>query len=317
MNTESLYRTITANKLFFSGLAILGICLSHLIGADKGTPYWAVFYPGFVGVDIFLFLSGYGLCRSFENNTLRTFYVRRIKRIYPLLVIFTIFLYALIYFGKHTSFAAFDVFCNLTTLHFWRIGGHLAEWYLSFILYLYLLFPLLYNFIRKWGFFAIVTTFLALFIFLYSYHTGWLLQCAASRIPIFLFGIYCYQQNSSKAYFKGTCLFVLMLLPMTLLFVQHIVQKFELVYLSAPVVMLLLAYVFQPTIKSAGKTYSVISILGKYSLEIYLSNMLILNVLKLIDLPCPVVLTYIAMHLIFVPVMVYLNNITQKLLNSL
>lgn len=78
--------------------------------------------PGVVGVDIFLFYSGYGLCCSLENNTLKTFYMRRLKRIYPMLMLFTLLSYLITSFLHHSHFTVYDVFCNLTTLNFWGLG---------------------------------------------------------------------------------------------------------------------------------------------------------------------------------------------------
>lgn len=276
MKTEPLYNHIVNNKLFFSGLAIIGILLSYLIGVDENNPAWRIFYPGFVGVDIFLFYSGYGLYRSLEKNSLKEFYIRRLKRIYPLFVVFTILLYAMIYWCKQEEFSAFDVFCNLTPLSFWDVGGICAEWYLSFIIYLYILFPLLYQLVRKWRIRALVLIFCILTVFLFFHREGWRYQCAASRIPIFLFGIYCYLDNNNvKTFLKGTAIFMLMFLVMSVQFMMLVVQKFELGYMAAPFIMLLLSAVFLSAINRQNKVFQLFSFFGKYSLEIYLSNILI------------------------------------------
>ena len=70
--------TILSNKVLFSGIAIFIILLYHqpMSGAIKGI----YFYPGFSGVDIFLFFSGYGLCYSMNKNSLGEFYKRRFFR---------------------------------------------------------------------------------------------------------------------------------------------------------------------------------------------------------------------------------------------
>ncbi len=309
MSTHFLYKTIVDNKLFFSGLAIVGVILSHLIGVDEDTSYWKVFYPGFVGVDIFLFFSGYGLCRSLENNNLKQFYIRRFKRVYPLLVVFTLLFYALQYWGLHHSFSTFDVLCNLTTLSFWNVGGILSEWYMSFILYLYLLFPLLYRLVSKCRIYVLLPFFGALFVFLFFYRDGWLYQCATSRIPIFLFGIACYQQNEVKTYYRGMLLFMVMLVFMTLFFILNIVQKFELVYMAAPAILFFLSLLFVPIIKRQGALFSLFSLFGKYSLEIYLSNMLILVAMPSLQFGLPVALIYFFAHVVLVPILIVVNRL--------
>ena len=313
MNIVSdIYRSITSNKLFFSGVAIVGILLSHLIGVDQEHPVWAIFYPGFVGVDIFLFYSGYGLCRSLENNTLKTFYMRRFKRIYPMLVLFTLLSYLITSFLHHSHFTVYDVFCNLTTLNFWGLGGFKFEWYLSFIIYLYLLFPLLYRIVRKWFFTSVVISFCLLFAFLYFHREGWFYQCAFSRIPIFLLGILCYQRNTPETYRQGLLVFLPVLLVMGAFFGLGFVEKFELVYMSAPFILFLLAFIFSSAIRKQNRVYSIFSFLGKYSLEIYLSNMLILSMIPHIQLPIPIVLSYAGLHVLFVPGIVSVNRFIQK-----
>ena len=69
-------QSLFENRTETMGIAMLMVLLYHL----KGT--W--FYPGFLGVDIFLFLSAYGLSRSYKTNTLGIFYKRRLNRVVPL-----------------------------------------------------------------------------------------------------------------------------------------------------------------------------------------------------------------------------------------
>jgi len=315
MNIASdVYRSITSNKLFFSGVAIVGILLSHLIGVDQEHLFWMIFYPGFVGVDIFLFYSGYGLCRSLENNTLEMFYMRRLKRIYPMLVLFTLLSYLITSFLHHNHFTVYDVFCNLTTLNFWGLGGFKFEWYLSFIIYLYLLFPLLYHFVRRCGFISVIISFFLLYTFLYFHREGWFYQCAFSRIPVFLLGILCYQRNTPETYRQGLLIFLPALLLMGVFFGLGLVEKFELVYMSAPFILFMLAFSFSSVIRKQNRIYSIFSFFGKYSLEIYLSNLLILSTIPHIQLPIPIVLTYAGLHVLFVSGMVSANRFIQKML---
>lgn len=316
MKSESVYQQMLMNKFFFSGLAILGICLSHLIGVDRETPYWQIFYPGFVGVDIFLFYSGYGLCRSWEQNRPRVFYIRRMKRVYPLLIVFTLLLYGIAHFLKGETVTFFDILCNLTTLNFWNVGGILAEWYISFILYLYILFPLFYRLVMRYGVGVIGGAFVLLFVFLFFHREGWLYQCAFSRIPIFLLGILCYQRKGMATYRKGTWMFLLALLLMTVLFFLHIVQKFELVYMSAPIILFLLAWITRKGVEVKGRFYYLFETFGRYSLEIYLANMLVLYMMPILTLPCPTVLTYLLGHVVLVPILIGANRMAGLLLEK-
>ncbi len=307
------YRNIVSNKLFFSGVAIIGILLSHLIGVDKEHSIWTIFYPGFVGVDIFLFFSGYGLCRSLESNPLKIFYQHRIKRIYPIMVLFTLISYLIACYLQHHDFTVYDIVCNLTTLNFWDIGGFRFEWYLSFILYLYLLFPLLYRIVQRWGSISIICSFLLLFCFLFFYQDGWFYQCAFSRIPIFLFGILCYQHNTPDTYKKGMYVFVPALIVMSAFFMMGFVQKFELAYMSAPFLLWALAWICCRSIRRRDAVYRVFCFLGQYSLEIYIANMLILQIIPYIHISYPIAVTYFTAHLFIAPMLAGINYLFKTL----
>lgn len=79
---------LTLNRNFLLGVAILLVLVYHFFN-------WTInpfgrFNIGHVGVDIFLFLSGWGLSYSYTKNNLKTFYVRRIKKIVPLYLLTSI-----------------------------------------------------------------------------------------------------------------------------------------------------------------------------------------------------------------------------------
>lgn len=96
------------------------------------------------GVEIFLFLSGMGLFYSLSRNPrLSCFYRKRIKRILPAYLVFGgIGWLILDIMLKKTGWVQF--FLDFTTISFWTQGRRLV-WYISLILILYLLFPLLYR----------------------------------------------------------------------------------------------------------------------------------------------------------------------------
>lgn len=315
---NKLYQYIVENKLFFSGIAILGVILSHLLSADKENMLWYIFYPGFSGVDIFLLYSGYGLCRSYSNNTVANFYRHRFWRVYPMLVVFTIFLYGLTYLFHGLSFTTWDFISNITTLSFWGLGGIPAEWYLSFLIYLYLLFPLLYKVVKKFGIHILIVEFIGLFFFLFFYQHGWYFQCAASRIPIFTLGILLAQKNSVNTYKQGLILYAITFIIMLVLFAIRRVQKFELVYMLAPYIFTALAFIFQHTKEKCKWLYNTFCFLGKYSLEIYLANMLTVSFVHSIYPICnlPIAILYFALQFAITPILIGCNNVFKTLLKS-
>ena len=85
-----MLQKISRHRTALMGFAIIGILLFH---SRIAVPYIDnLFVIGYGGVDIFLFLSGFGLFFSFsENQNLASFYKKRFLRIFPA-YIFIVFL---------------------------------------------------------------------------------------------------------------------------------------------------------------------------------------------------------------------------------
>ena len=67
------------------GIAIISIIVYHCVG-HINFPAFPLNY-GFIGVDIFMFLSGYGLCFAIKKWKIKDFYLRRLLRVYPLFLL--------------------------------------------------------------------------------------------------------------------------------------------------------------------------------------------------------------------------------------
>lgn len=88
------------------------------------------------------------------KNPLSTFYKRRMTRILPLYILMG-FGASLIYYVSYSkSLSLWDVFCNISTLNYWGLGGEVPEWYLSFLLILYITFPMVYVVSKKCSHFS-------------------------------------------------------------------------------------------------------------------------------------------------------------------
>ena len=154
MEGDKILDHFLSHKQLYSGIAILMIVLTH-VGIVDNHKIWTVFYPGFLGVDIFMLYSGYCLCYSYSKNSLWNFYKRRAERILPLFLLMVVTV-SIIYILTGNHLTIWDWFCNLTTLNYYRIGGFYIEWYLCVIILFYAIFPVLYKLSRnaelhKWG----------------------------------------------------------------------------------------------------------------------------------------------------------------------
>jgi peptidoglycan/LPS O-acetylase OafA/YrhL len=133
------------------GLAILAVIFSHIgYFLSKDTQYlFPLSVLGGMAVNLFLFLSGYGLTKSALQNhlTIKQFYQKRLKKLYLPLWISLIFIFLLdLSIGKIydwqvilSSFLGWypraDLFLDLNS----------PLWYLTLMIIYYLSFPLLFN----------------------------------------------------------------------------------------------------------------------------------------------------------------------------
>jgi peptidoglycan/LPS O-acetylase OafA/YrhL len=146
MRTEkSIFPIEVTNEL--KGLAILLIILAHIgfyLVDDTGFLRPLSYFAG-IGVDLFLFLSGYGLTASSLKKTLApaAFYAKRLLKLFiPLWVV----LAAL--FVLHQGY---DPLYIVRSFLGWYPHADLYQdidsplWYFSLILFYYLLYPLIFN----------------------------------------------------------------------------------------------------------------------------------------------------------------------------
>lgn len=287
-NLQSLF----IHRVEAMGIAMLMVLLYHF----KST--W--FYPGFLGVDIFLFLSSYGLCRSYESNTISVFYKHRAIRIIPLYVLMGIGITFLGFHCYNSPFHWWDFICNITSLNYWGIGGTIAEWYLSFVIVLYILFPVLYFICNKvkqedksissnhiyrrnnnWLGNAVSVVFfpLVMIVVLCALTVGfsWYYDTAIGRIPVFLMGILCYPFDDKAYIIVKRCIviFALSLLLTVLLYMFGRVNTYVLLYMLSPLCLMLLGLFLRSNL-CKGSIKSFLHIVGKYTLEIYVANVLVL-----------------------------------------
>lgn len=265
------FLSLLKNRNEAMGVAMIMVLLYHLYGS------W--FYPGFLGVDIFLFLSAYGLCRSLELNSLSDFYIHRIQRIMPLYFLMGAIVSFIYVYNYNAQLTWWDVLCNLTSLNYWGGGGNVSEWYLSFLLLIYLLFPFLF-----WGcrlvsgssmggviLIAIILTFVLLLL---TKDLKWYYETAIGRIPIFMMGILCYpfSVKSSELAKKCTLIFTLAFIWVIVLFSFGKIETYVLLYMLAPLCLNLVGLLLRNDNKAFKK---ILSVVGKYSLEIYVANVIV------------------------------------------
>lgn len=270
---------ISSFRTEIMGVATLMILLGHSVFYGQGFVDYGflqnLFTLGYSGVDIFLFLSGFGLVFSMKKNDKITFYKHRIARIVPS-VLAIMFLNVLVNI-RHLGGFIFN------PLYWFGL-----YWYIGFILLAYLCFPYLYRSIKRHGYFVFVVSLLfSVLLFLPFLITGHgessSMTCLITRIPIFVLGacfvmggqVYLY---SKKIIFPST---IIGFLALWLFYYydnlggNRTINTYYVFTLLTPSIVWLISCCQKITFK-LKLLMEFWRFLGKYSLEIYLVQVTIM-----------------------------------------
>lgn len=251
---------VSKNRTYLMGISILLVVLFHAFS-------W-IYNPigalniGYVGVDLFMFFSGFGLTFSFEKNKILHFYKNRLSRIYPLYFLAIVITYLVL---CHKVWALDDLLYNLLSLGFYTKGGtQRYDWYLESLFTLYLLFPIFYYF-SKLKYAALLLTFLLACFVLHQFDVSWWYECFIGRLPIFLYGIMFSKCYKSVKYIG--VLGILLYVPCRLYISQFLASS--LLVIAIIFMLCFLASILKPSVRNA------LDVVGKYTLEIYIANLFI------------------------------------------
>lgn len=176
MNTE-----FTVNDTNFSkGVAMCLMILHHLFWnvSDMGVDIYGMALAQKIGilskvcVAIFLLLSGYGLSKSVKNDyKIMEFYKKHLSKIYInyWFVVIISFIVGAIFFSDKTKAligenALYKIGLNFTGLHYLTgyMGFNSSWWFITTIIVLYLLFPLIRVLIKKYKYYFLIATLILL-----------------------------------------------------------------------------------------------------------------------------------------------------------
>ena len=262
---------LSKNRTQLMGAAMVLILLHHMWCFPYPTIFLQVFKFGYFGVDVFIILSGFGLCFSYERSSVLSFYVRRLKRILPLYwlaVLLVICLGFLFHFREYTFTQGISY---LTTLSYYGIGGVMSNWFVSAILILYLLFPFFYKLTCKHPYivFGAINALSLLAFALFD--IDWRFECLIARVPSFIFGIICYLTLKRKL--RMAIPLYISVLTMIIGFSYHGSTIF---YIASfcPVFLFLLSAFPVTEIFRSDKANTFLSFCGKYSYALFTSNII-------------------------------------------
>ena len=317
------------------GIAILGVCLLHAFKwAGIGESLIAHTIGPFARIaftDGFLFLSGFGLYYSFrKNEDLRKFYIKRINRVLLPYMIMGLPFFLLGLITGDISVSAFLL--KLTSLYFWFLGND-GMWYISLSLALYLLFPVAYKllFVQQKELIVVARTLLiiatclfvcfALYNFAPHYYN--MLQIGITKAPMFFIGMLvgwqsCLGRCMSWKHLLGGGI----LLALTFMLKRHSEVFVPYYEMSYRLLMMPMACLAMECLKTKRLNIA-LQWLGRYSLEIYVLQMLVIGVAykALILMNCPLnlipalhtLLTFAIVILFCAPVHIGIEKLIKRI----
>lgn len=252
------------------GVAMLSVLFYHMYCWPGENQHLSLFRYGYIGVDIFLFLSGFGLCFSIEKNSIRQFYLNRFRRIIPLYwlqIIIELFIAVVIGGGGNFPTERLPSFLGLPVI---EEGLPLSNWYVSAIILFYLLFPLLVRVVRRYPLGTLLSTYSVATLLLSVFpKMPWYYDCIVSRLSVFELGIICYSFHSdvhvmSRSFVVSAFVWCLS--------ITYDVSMFLDTSAFCPILILCLYTLHKTFTETHAKTEKILMFVGMYSYEIFISN---------------------------------------------
>lgn len=257
-------------------LAICGVIFYHLClrGIHIGR-----LNIGYMGVDVFMLLSGYGIVKSLSRNTLKQFYMNRTRKIFPLWMIMITASFCVNLISGGVNDRGIDVLLlNITSLSFYCDPDLLPEWYLATLMLFYALSPLLKILLEKGGWSLLLMIGLTVVIEEEIWGTGkWQYANAIARFPIYLLGMMCAIKNKEDLPYKIT-------VPFFLLSIVFFFQNQHYLFSACAVLLLI-----QVADKLIGRLFffknKIFNWIGTHTLELYVGNVISAEIVHYIFYP--------------------------------
>lgn len=182
------------NRQWLMGFAVLWVIAFHFCMYGNLLRIGVLnflFGKGYLGVDIFFFLSSYGLCYSYNKRSSGEYYRQRARRLFPMYLVFVL--------------ALVLCFRNLLPYSSWlsallqitggaNFAGMELEWYIPALILLYIFFPLIFKGIEKiynWGYLYVIAL-LLVFVIAAPFISKVVFYLFAIRFPIIIIGVATY-----------------------------------------------------------------------------------------------------------------------------
>ena len=286
---EDFYNNTAKFRTAIMGLAMISVMLFHQYFTSV-VPFNLFHNFGSWGVDVFLFLSGMGLVKSLNNNRLKVYYLRRLKRILPSCLLCGSIKY-IIFILLGSSVAILKEALNIGI---WSIMSF-DLWFIPSILIMYAISPILYKLIKNWFYLSVLLIAIVFFIngIFIKPQIGYdwmsplgIFAWTMSRLPVFMAGMHLAIKNYLS---NKNLLFSYLFLVMAICF--KILDKIDISFQGIHDCLLLALMIGMPAlimlnikllINLPTKILLFVNFFGKYSLELYLVHEFIFWILKIL-----------------------------------
>lgn len=308
------------NTLNIKGIAIIFVIIAHttLILNNKSF----LNYLGSLGVTLFLFISGYGLTKSYVKNGIDNFFKKRLSGVFIPYFLITIFKLGLSnIYGLRFNFK--EIFLSLIGFDLNRTLDP-TMWYISFILIWYILFYFIFKNV-KYNNNKIIAMFIISIIFvpsiLFKNSIGsslgqWTLNFIAFPIGVF----YAFREDIVNKYltkFNITLIGIISVILYSTIFYK---QNNQLNIVFNMGFDLLFAFVILGIITKIKFNIPILKKAGDYSYELYLIEgyfLYIINVLNISNNKILSIIVYLAIIVVISMILKPLNKIIKdRLLNN-
>lgn len=269
INRAFIIKDISTYRSELMGWAILWIMMLHFT-FNQIKPLGFIAQYGYAGVEIFMFVSGYGLFFSLsKDHQIARFYKKRLLRIFPTYYLFGVFASIFLFSDNLPSY-----FFRYTTIGFWTCGLY-WEWYIPSLVILYLFSPLIKIIIDRRihyivGGIILCTFGLAFFLIDKEHILDRSHFFFLYRIPVFIFGMVCANWVKNGISSKYFVLILTLGLPFfAYMFPLHH-QIYNYKYFSLVFLLPCFILAFLMISKTIKLVNPILSKMGGASLEIYL-----------------------------------------------
>lgn len=300
---------------FLKGISVLYVAgYWHLFNYTKAFPQYQNVVTGrllMVALGLFVLISGYLVGTKVNTNSkngLIVFYTKRLLRIYPPFILFSIIFYVLnVGSGKKLFKTA-----TLISMVFPPAANTL--WFVAMIIIFYMMAPLLINMSKNMAKYLLFCVFLFSSAFIFNHFFNILNERLILFFPIFAVGILLASRQELKDNLPLSVVTLFLIASIMLTFMENVSM-----FLWLPLMVFAPLFCFLILLRKERMIvrFKIIGHIGYASLFVYLSHRPIYEVLKKLYFPQSEILQIFYLAVICLPLIIAISMVLQKWYNNI